>query len=104
MKVGDKYDFKELPWTNGNGHYSESCAVTGSEAVTVPAGTFQTLKIECDGTWTRVFEGSGSGKVTETLWYSPKVNRLVKSAYDDRNAAGKLENRSITELVEFAAK
>lgn len=100
MSLGDKHSFDKLPWVNGQGYLSEQCEVKAEERVQVPAGTFDTVRIECTGFWTRVFGGSGTGRVVETVWFSPTVGRTIKSEYIAYTTAGKLDVRQRTELVE----
>ena len=101
LRVGKKFRFAKLPWGDGKGYVSEECEAKGLEQVTVPAGTFDTIRVECEGFWTRVFDGSGSGRVAEKSWYAPKVNRSVKWTYVDHNSNGTLDHQTQTELVEF---
>ena len=56
--------------------------IRGSESVTVPAGTFKSLKVEIDST-RRPTESVGMRgrepvRVLLTLWYAPEVKRTVK--------------------------
>ena len=101
LTAGGKHRYNELPWGNGNGHNSADCEVKGIEAVEVPAGKFEAVKVTCKGFWTRLFEGSGSGRFDETWWYSPSIKRLVKLEYNDLYSNGQPNVRNLTELVEF---
>lgn len=96
-----KHSFKELPWSNGNGHYSADCEVKGIETVEVPAGKFEAVKIACKGFWTRLFEGSSSGRFDQTVWYAPSIRQQVKNEYNDLYSNGQPNVRNLTELVEF---
>jgi hypothetical protein len=104
MRVGDKTAFDKMPWTNGDGYFSETCEVKAYEPVKVAAGTFDAFRIECAGTFTRLFGGSGSGRVEETFYYAPKVNRVVMSTYTDYRTSGQMFNKFNNELVEFVPK
>jgi len=104
MQIGDKYNYEKLPWLNGNGHSSASCEVKAEEKLALPAGTFDTVRIECSGFWNRVFGGTFSGRQTEVAWYAPKISRVVKFEFVNYNASGKLDIRERSELVEFSAK
>jgi hypothetical protein len=64
---------------------TNECSVVGDEAITVPAGTFRTLKIEC----------RQNGRQVVEAWYSPDVRNLVRSRRTRRDG---LETR---ELVEY---
>ncbi len=105
MTSDSKYAYEqELPWPNGLGKSDGNCAVKGEEKITVPAGTFDTVKIECEGFWRQVFEGTWNGRWTETNWYAPKVNRSVKWIYKSRKPNGSLNDQTQTELTEFIPK
>ena len=67
LRVGEKHQFEKLPWPNGEGYNSETCVVKGQESVKVAAGTFDTYRIECTGSWTRVVGNAFTGRVDETL-------------------------------------
>jgi hypothetical protein len=59
-------------------------SVVGWESITVPAGTFNALKIRHDGRWQNVRTlKTNSGTSTTTIWYVPEVRRDVKYEYDD---------------------
>ena len=66
--------------------------VVGLETITVPAGKFDTVKVTVSNTWRSA--GSGhqqfiaqmNGGRTMTVWYAPKVKRVVKVS--SRLAAG----------------
>lgn len=105
MELGGRHKYENLPWPNGNGHSSAECEVKALEKVTVKAGTFDSVRIECGGYWNRVFGGVVSGRQVETLWYAPSISRMVKSQYTDYNSGiGGVFNKTQTELVEFIAK
>ena len=101
IAVGNKHDYKELPFPNGNGHSSATCQVKGEEKVTVPAGVFDTVRIECAGFWTQVFDGSFRGRQTETLWYAPAISRLVKWQFFNFRGDNSPFTKNQHELVEF---
>jgi hypothetical protein len=101
MQLGQKTEFEKLPYPDGAGHNSAKCEVKAEEKVTVAAGTFDAVRVECAGFWNRVFDGFRSGRFTQALWYSPKANRNVKSQYFDFDVSGRPFNKTQTELVEF---
>jgi hypothetical protein len=103
MQVGNKHTYDKLPWANGAGTHTGTCEVKGEEKLTVTAGSFDTVRIECSGFWNRVFDGFGSGRINEVLWYAPSISRLVKSQFSDTFTNGQLNTKSQTELVEFTA-
>jgi hypothetical protein len=55
--------------------------VVGWEDVKVPAGTFHALRVESEGTFTRVDVGV-TGSAKEVMWYAPRVKRYVKWTFD----------------------
>ncbi len=103
-ELGAKYEYKDLPWTNGLGKQEGKCEVVAQEKVTVVAGTYDTIKIECTGFWQRVFEGSGTGRTVELVWYAPKIHRIVKSIFKDYTSGSQLFNQNQTELTEYITK
>jgi len=106
LRVGGKHSYDKRPWRNGDGHNSADCEVKDVEKVTVPAGTFDAFRVDCQGAWQRVF-GEGlrkSGRTEESHWYSPTVNSLVKSIYRSYTGSGKLYTQEQTELTEFTPK
>lgn len=104
MQIGNKHSYEKLPWSNGQGHSSADCEVVGEEKVSVPAGSFDAVKIECSGFWNRVYGGTYSGRQKETVWYAPSVSRLVKSEFHNYDSNGKLDTRELMELAEFKGK
>ncbi len=108
LHVGDKTRYDNRPWRNGKGHNSAECEVKAVETVTVPAGTFDAFRVECDGSWQRVFDrlsvDVNSGRFEETLWYSPKVNDFVKWTHFSYGMAGRAWDKEQTELTEFVPK
>ncbi len=75
--------------------------VVGYESVTVPAGTFQALKIVMTGQYRgRNPEFNWLGRIEDTLWYSPIVRNAVRYEYRDTVGTG-THNHEIHELVRF---
>jgi hypothetical protein len=103
LRIGDKHRYDKQPWPNGEGYNTEQCEAKALESVTVPAGTFDAVRVECDGSWIQAFDRY-SGLVTETWWYAPKVNRFVKWTYTDRSVTKSIRVRTQSELTEFIAK
>ena len=64
------------------GNWSTRGRVRGSESVTVPAGTFNALKVEIDSTRAPIESAGGQSRepirTVLTLWYAPDVKRIVK--------------------------
>jgi carboxypeptidase C (cathepsin A) len=103
MAIGNKHEIKKLPWGDGKGYNDADCEVKEPEKITTPAGTFDTLRIECSGFQTRVFEGIFNGSYKETLWYAPLVKRSVKSYFENRSNRG-INTKQTTELVSYKVK
>lgn len=101
LTEGWKHAYKELPWPNGQGHSSAECVGHGIETVEVPAGKFEAYRIQCKGYWTRIFEGSSSGRFEETTWYAPAVKRSVRHEYNSFGRNGQPDAKNLSELVEF---
>lgn len=79
---------------------TQTARVTRWEEVTVPAGTFKTLRVEHAGEYTST-EGaqSWSGRITETFWYAPEVGRVVAQEYKDTTGYGSTWDQRRDELV-----
>ena len=103
MQVGFKHNIKERPWRDGMGYDNAACEVQAEEKVTIPSGSYDALRIVCSGFWTRVFEGSWSGRFNETTWYAPSISRAVKFQLNIFDSRGQLDTKTQTELVEFVA-
>ncbi len=103
MQLGGKHSYDKLPWPSGNGHSSGACEVKAEEKVTVPAGTFDAVRLECSGFWNRIFDGTFGGKQTELFWYAPAIARIVKSQFFDFTSSGAANTKSQTEMTQFTA-
>ena len=79
----------------------EKCTAESLEVVTVPAGSFQTLRIDCHGFET--LHNSGAKRFELSRWYSPEVKRAVKSTFKKWAASG-LAQSDVYELTEFFVK
>jgi uncharacterized caspase-like protein len=99
-----KYPFNGGDWRQQNaGH------VVGWEKLTVPAGTFDAVKIEVRGHWNLAHAStslSGSGPFTEVLYYAPLVRQFVKREinrvfFASRNSLGAYALRERWELTEY---
>jgi hypothetical protein len=81
---------------DGENRVETTGIVVGWESITVPAGTFNALKIRHDGRWQNVRTlKTNSGISTTTIWYVPEVRRYVKYEYDDGY------NKEGNELAEY---
>jgi len=78
--------------------------VVGVEKITVPAGTFDVIRIESKGRYsTNAHSGSWNGwggEILETIWYAPTVRRAVKFTYTDTSGA-RILRKDETELVRY---
>lgn len=81
----------EVKWT-------ESCKVTAFEKVKVPAGEFESVKVECKASWTNSLNARGNGE--KTRWYAPVVKRVVKTE-EKWWVGSRLNDQSRMELVEY---
>jgi hypothetical protein len=104
MSIDQKSSYDKLPYSNGSGYFQAECRVIGFEKVTVPAGTFDSYKIDCSGYWNNVFGNTANGSFSETFWYAPSVKRNVKSYYENRNSNNRISTKEGVELVEFKVK
>jgi hypothetical protein len=66
------------------------CIAEKEETLTVPAGTFATIRIDC---W-----NSRTGAWVGTVWYSPEVTHMVKEEFALRTG------RTSRELLRFRLK
>ncbi|WP_035375078.1 hypothetical protein [Pseudoduganella violaceinigra] len=86
--------------------YQVKGKAVGWEKIKVQAGEFDAMKIVV----TAYYQGrevgttSGSGKLTETLWYVPAVNNFVKLEYQDTDWMGRTFNRDEWELAAYTNK
>jgi len=107
LEVGKSWE-KEVTYTRNYDSFKvvmkAKGQVVGWEKVSVPAGTFNALKIEVSGPFNGFNPAPGGGRWSGqqflTVWYVPEVRNSVKAIYEDRN-----EYRSVTkvsvELVEY---
>lgn len=102
--LGERWSFSKLPWRNGKGYFDADCEAKATEELKTEAGTFATLRIDCKGSWTRVFDGSSTGRYQETLWYAPAAKRFVKRELKTWSRDGRPQMHTVTELVEMQLK
>jgi len=94
------------PSANRHWRYKVEGKAVGWEKIKVQAGEFDAMKI----TVTAYYQGEevnsngGSGRLTETLWYSPVVQNFVKLEYQDTDWNGHIFNRDRWELTAFINK
>jgi hypothetical protein len=80
--VGNKWETTNHAFSKGSPMKTDlKCNIAASEEVAVPAGKFDTFRIECKGYW---YKPAGySGRVEQTLWFSEKTGWMVKYRYKD---------------------
>jgi len=94
LQVGLSWDMKYVetrPTEQQTRNIERRCVAETEEALTVPAGTFATIRIVCRNSHTGAWVG--------TLWYSPEVTYMVKEEFTlGRNS------RELRELLMFKLK
>ncbi|MHB8847906.1 MAG: hypothetical protein ACYC43_05660 [Burkholderiales bacterium] len=108
--------------------FNSKYTVTGYEAIEVPAGKFNAIKIEEEGAWTaelapsqsvllntqfqlnnttavaqvsKISAAKKSGRTYKAFWYVPEVKRFVKSVEEYYGANGIRTQRFTSELESF---
>jgi hypothetical protein len=85
-----------------NAKWQWKARVWAAEAITVPAGTFQALKIKYDGTFaSREGRRSWSGSHKETIWYAPEAKRAIKREFEQLVPENNYNDHHVIELVSF---
>lgn len=100
LSIGKTWSF-EYNSSEGTSRWHNKVAgkIVSLEKVTVPAGTFDTVKVVL----IRDYVGSGiggsswTGTVTDTWWYAPQTKSFVKRTFSD---SGK--NPTVRELLKYA--
>ena len=132
LTPGKKWDLhyaEEHPnKTHRSEDWNDRYTVTGTESVTVPAGTFKAMKVEAEGTWTaqmepvntvvqgaqasqngatavsqinKVAADKVSGRTYRAFWYVPELKRWAKAVEEYYGANGVLMERTSSELESF---
>lgn len=78
-------------------------AVVGWENITVPAGTFNALKITYASSYRRR-DNNFTGRTAVNLWFVPEVKRWVKLEVLDRGSNGVIYTDDTEELLAFNVK
>ena len=87
---------------NRNAKWQLKARVVAAEAVTVPAGTFQSFKIVYDASFaTRQGGQSWTGAHKETAWYAPELQRIVKRDFEQSVPSKSALDHHVIELVSF---
>jgi hypothetical protein len=94
LQVGLSWDMKYVesrPTEQQTRTIERRCVAEAEEALTVPAGTFATIRIVC--------KNSQTGAWVSTQWYSPEVTHIVKDEFSLRTGG-----RTSRELLMFRLK
>lgn len=80
--------------------------VMRQERVLVPAGIFDTLRVEGTGKYKSVDKKgkSGEGTVLHRYWFSPEVGRMVAYEYEETDWKGVLYRKERDELLSYQRK
>jgi hypothetical protein len=85
LSIGKQWDFKYSTVskvTGRKGRWQYDAKVVSVEVIKVPAGEFETVKIEYKGFFNND-SGGGNGTLKMTNWYSPKAKTIVKTQFED---------------------
>lgn len=105
LELGKTWESK-YEWINGRGHDGRmemTFTVRGTERITVPAGTFDTVVIEGRGYWYNKTYG-GSGVALEKRWYAPAAKRPVRRTWITRHADGRPDQNGLFEAAEVEVR
>lgn len=94
LRVGQSWSMKYVekrPIEQETESVERRCAAEGRDTVTVPAGTFATIRVVCTNALTNAW--------VLTLWYAPFVNHMVKDEYPLKTGG-----RSSRELLNFSLR
>ena len=94
LRVGLSWDMKyseTRPTEQQTDNVERRCMAEREETLTVPAGTFSTIRIDC---W-----NSRTGSWVHTIWYSPEVKHMVKDEFAVRT--GGRTGRTSRDLLMF---
>jgi hypothetical protein len=96
-----KQQFQSTHFQTGAAYsHFNSAVVAASETITVPAGTFVTMRLDIEGELRSLGNDGTVTKNVLKIWYSPEVNRIVREE-SQTFANGRLRDKSITELTEY---
>ncbi len=104
-----EYEYKVKSEADNVTVYKFKATVEGVEAVKVPAGAFDTVRVVHVGEWSRYVMDQGKvtlakGEIISTYWYSPAVGNWVQQDVDLRKADGTPDVRLTQTLVAFERK
>jgi len=83
--------------------HSVDFKVMRQERVLVPAGIFDTLRVEATGKYKSADKkgNNGEGTVLHRYWFSPEVGRAVAYEYEETNWKGVLHRKERDELLSY---
>jgi uncharacterized caspase-like protein len=88
--------------TSGNFPCRFSGKAQGRERITVPAGSFDTIRVELDGNYpARTNNMALALRVKFTIWYSAETKRVVKQIHEAYNISGSPTDTDVLELKSF---
>jgi serine/threonine protein kinase len=79
----------------------EQCTVAKQETVTVPAGQFMTLRIDCQGFETP--EGQDALRTETSRWYAPETRRFAKTSIK-KWSGSTLTTSEVVALTEYSLR
>lgn len=87
----------------GTTEHNVKFKVVRQERVLVPAGVFDTLRVEGTGKYKSVRKDgtSGEGSITHRYWFSPDVGRVVAYEYEETNWKGVVNRKERDELLSY---
>ncbi len=85
LMLGNKHSYSRSAATAGvEGKRELACEVVKVEAISAPAGTFETVRIDCTGFWTVTNSSPPrGGPIRESTWYAPAISRIVRHDVTD---------------------
>lgn len=92
---------------SGGSVWRISARLGGSEPVSVPAGTFNALRVEVQGIRSLATSNTGTAvsgiarRFEYTAWYAPDLKRYVKSRHRTWNASSAPIGEELVELLEY---
>jgi hypothetical protein len=88
-------------------NYEVDARVASAEKITVPAGTFDTLKITIRRTYRGEKTGgpTQAGWIDDTFWYAPAAKNYVRRTYEDHSSGYQVSpSPVIRELVKYTVQ
>ncbi len=98
-----EYEYTAVEANGNRTLQTRTAKVESWDIVTVPAGTFNALRVVVDGRWrAHIRDAMFTGKVNETLWYSPDAKRWIRREVISRTPEGGVTDQVRDELVRMA--